>query len=296
MKKLFVAALLLVSPLLAQPSDLDWIKVTMLPGDVNGISGMARLAPDRYLICDGGLLRELAMDSLSLIPVQGESIGGLNDMEAVCAMPGAPGRFLVVSADQVHEVIRNADESYSAGSFTKVLPRADVNGDGVFDGGNDFEGFDVAEVNGLTFAVWGDRGEGWISYSPFDPSLLDTLSSPESFHYSSPLAPEEEGEHLFEISDLKVRPNGELIIVSNSRNSNEGGPLVPYRSCVAIPGRFVTEVDELTFQRYDAPKVLLMGQTNLMIEGLELTEDGLLLASEDDGSSHILKLSLEDLP
>ena len=149
-------------PLLAKPLDLEWIKITLLPAEIPSLSSLARLEPERSLICDGGLLHVLATDSQSLIPVQGESVSGFPGMEA----PRSAGTGLVVSSDQVREVVRKDDAPSSLGSFSHTLPHAHLHG------GNDFERFDLAQPPSLTFAVWGDRGTGWLGSSPFDPSHL----------------------------------------------------------------------------------------------------------------------------
>lgn len=139
--------------------------------------------------------------------------------------PRSAGTGLVVSSDQVREVVRKDDAPSSLGSFSHTLPHAHLHG------GNDFERFDLAQLPSLTFAVWGDRGTGWLGCSPSTPAT----SRPEFRPYVQPLVPEN-NEILFAISELKVPQRRPCDRLQHPQAQRRRSP-EPHRSCVALAGR-----------------------------------------------------------
>ncbi|MCX4768719.1 hypothetical protein [Streptomyces sp. NBC_01285] len=226
----------------AGPSD-GWQRVGS--GVLGGVSGMAAAegAPvghglaDAVVVRDSTGARESRVATVRLRPGRDPVVGELPwsgtlpaGLEALDAVPGRPGHCIAVASggDAFHIVVANGRATLQAGPV--ALPgRRD---------GDDYESFALhRDRSGRTFAVWATRGSGdrpavvhasSVRIGAYGPDF-GTVSARQEFAVPFP----DRGD-VRQISDLKILPDGTVMVSSASGTDAGDGP---FASAVHDAGR-----------------------------------------------------------
>ena len=201
------------------------------------------------------------------------------DLEAITALPGAPGQFLVATSAGKVNVIGVQDGHVTAlGAFTlpHLPPAATI------------EVLTVARINGVLVIAWGHRGAGlsrgrlyWGTFDPGARTIADVQSATVSVPYPNPIDP-----RTRHISDLRIDPRGHLW----STATHDPGDNGPFASALYDLGVFRVSGSKVNFAM-TTPLVPLETFSN-KVEALELLNGGttLVLGTDDEAAGGTVKV------
>lgn len=152
---------------------------------------------------------------------------------------------------------------------------------------SEIEGFDLWQIAGRRCAVWADRGDdarpAILSWGWFDTDHERI----ERFQSSRVRLPSL-GKNTRHVSDLRVAPDGALVVASAADPGDHG----PFRSAIWIAGEMRLENGEPAFTATSRPRRLcaVAGQK---IEGIDFIPGTRRLAFAADNENHGGALSIE---
>ncbi|MFG3365084.1 hypothetical protein ACGF0K_08915 [Streptomyces sp. NPDC048156] len=181
------------------------------------------------------------------------------DLEAVEAVPGAPGEYVALASRGLVYHLR------LTGGTVKVLDLSPLPG---IREGDDFESFALASDKGKLAAVWADRGDGaerpaTVFAAPFSYDRYGDakFGAPQSASFRAPY-PTGDVRH---VSDISVTDDGRMLVSSASDAGDDG----PFDSGVSLAGRVrISGAGAVRLTVSDSPE--LLGKfTGFKIEALE---------------------------
>jgi hypothetical protein len=271
----------------------DWQKIG--DGKLRSISGMVVLAagPPRESSEDRQELELLVVhDSkkpgetrLAVVAIAGEQIEyrplqwpadapAPQDLEAISAVPGAPGEFAVLASEGKVVWLTLADQCVNVVATT-TLPE--------IPSGANFEGLSVQSVGGQCVIAWGHRGagvdRGVLFWGLLDPQTK-AISAVGKAAIEVPSPPPTDA-NTRHIAELKLDANGVVWAAAASDPGDDG----PYTSVVYTLGVLHTDEREV---RFDANRDLTCLWTfERKIEALELiggARGGILFGTDDENA------------
>lgn len=193
------------------------------------------------------------------------------DLEAICRVPGDESFAALTSRGALYRLHLNVASSEA----TFAAPAA-----GVPNAAEErqFEALDIQVVNGQTIACWAERGDnaapGIIFCSTVDPATM-IFAEPQALQVKAPW-PTEQTRH---ISDLRILPNGTVLVASASDPGNAG----PFAGAIYAAASVTPAADRPTLLAAEPATRLFT--TSRKIEALELlpgAAGGMVLGSDDE--------------
>jgi len=205
-----------------------------------------------------------------------------DDLEAVAAVPDAPGEFIALSAwGDVHRF--SVDEKSQLvtlrGASFRVPDRAR-------DPKPEFEGFALQSIGGRYIAVWAERGwnhdelKSRMWWSTFDPvkNTFGRVPAPVSVETTLKTRCKRH------ISDIKIDLSGRVFVSSATDCDDTNRP--PFESAAFEIGRFIPANDgSFTYSPLDQPQLVFAGSKQYKIEALEFlpgTTDRFIFGTDDE--------------
>ena len=191
------------------------------------------------------------------------------DLEAVTAVPDAPGLFVVATSGGTISVL-HLDGTHAELRAAITLPDRP--------GVPNFEGFTLQRLDGALVAVWAQRGAGaaagrlYWGRLTLDPlGVADVASEEIRVPYPPELDP-----NTRHISDLRVDRSGRLVIAS----AYDPGDAGPFESAVYEAGAFASAGGRVTYAR--PASLATLYRYKRKIEAIELVDDERTLALGTD--------------
>ncbi|MDI3405769.1 hypothetical protein [Streptomyces cavernicola] len=208
------------------------------------------------------------------------------DLEAVEAVPGAPGEYVALASRGLIYHLR------ATGGAVEVL---DVSPLPAINEGADFESFALAPQPGGTVAVWADRGAGtsrpatvFAAPFSFDAYGNATFGAVRQQHFRAS-APEGDIRH---VSDIAVTDSGRILVSSASDAGDDG----PFASAVNEAGRVALDAPGQRVRlRIDYAPTVLGTFPERKIEALEClpnSPDAALGTDDENQGGHVTVASL----
>ncbi|MGW8377060.1 hypothetical protein [Streptomyces sp. ODS28] len=233
-----VALSVTLGALNAQGSTGDWHKIG--DGMTEGVSGIAPMGKDRSLIVrdnkEPGQNRvaevtheEGQKPQVRTLTWKGSPVP--KDLEALDAVPGAPGDYIAVASEGKGYRIHVSGDTAQAAGDGFALP-------GLAKGAN-IENFALTSQHGRLAAVWGDRGDGKTPATLYAAPIALGKGGKADFgdvtkqQLSVPY-PEKNVRHA---SDTKITDDGRLLVSSASDPGDDG----PFDSAVYDAGTVKAE-------------------------------------------------------
>ncbi|MFE4307891.1 hypothetical protein ACFQ9H_24410 [Streptomyces sp. NPDC056517] len=203
------------------------------------------------------------------------------DLEAIEAVPGAPGEYLALAARGIVYRIK------VDGGTATVLDYSPLPEIGE---GDDFESFALVSRDGMFAALWADRGSGTdrpatlyaapLSFASWGQVLFGAASRRV---YRSAYPTDAGTRH---ISDITVTDSGRILVGSASDAGDDG----PFDSAVSDAGRVtLSAVGRVRISLEAAPKVLgtFPGHKIEAVECLPGTGDALLGTDDENAGGYV---------
>ncbi|MFM9369685.1 hypothetical protein [Streptomyces sp. Da 82-17] len=202
-----------------------------------------------------------------------------NDLEALEAVPGAPGEYLAVaSRGLVYRLQVTAD-----GDAVEVRDLSPLPAIGQ---GDNFESFTLASRHGRLAAAWADRGEGAdrpatlytapLSFNKYGETVFGAVTKATTYR-----APYPTGD-VRHVADLTVTDSGRLLVASASDAGDDG----PFDSAVTDAGTLSLDATgEVRLSLAETPEVVRKFQGR-KIEAVECVpgSDTALLGTDDENT------------
>ncbi|NML49076.1 hypothetical protein HHL19_01700 [Streptomyces sp. R302] len=203
------------------------------------------------------------------------------DLEAVEAIPGAPGEYLAVAARGIVYRLRVAGTTATVVEYTPLPAIGE---------GDDVESFALVARDGRFAALWADRGEG-----PDRPATL--YAAPLAFAaWGEPkfgavtrrpfTAPYPTGAGTRHISDISVTDSGRILVSSASDAGDDG----PFDSAVTDAGQVVLTATgrvRISLAARPVPLGTFPGYKTEAVECLPGTGDALLGTDDENRGGHV---------
>jgi len=285
-----------MAPLLFQmPLDPRWFTLSRSQATpaLPGISGMAQIEPDRYLVVQDkkisnpgerlGVLQVFADKAprYQPIPVSNWPEDQMsNDLESACALPGRPNEFLIAeSGSWQGEFGRLFHIQLLQTSYARVLasyPLPVLSDNSPQQQGDQFEGLVCAQKAANRYLlVLGERGgeqrRGSLVHGDFDIAAGQILWSPQRLAVLPPL-PDHNEPFQRDIADLYLESN--VLWASAVREAGPAGPFSSFIYQVALvdpqavepvrllaASRIFWQLDGLKVEGLAAPSPLLPGSS-----------------------------------
>lgn len=244
-----------------------------IPNNDSGASGLVYAGDGIFIVVNEDSFWEVGLEPLRAERVDFRIEGGV-ELEAICAVPGKAGLFLVLekNSGRVTLVVRGGPGVFRQLSQF-VVPKQE---------GEILECLDCFTLNGRNVLAYGHRGgsvPGRLYWAPFDSGVLGAPVA--SLEVTAPFQPIPELA-IRHLSDFKISPTGELWAVSNRKE-----PLPDfssaYRTLVWRVGSFSANLQfqpsaEIVFEVLDDRKA----------EGLEFHDGRMVLVADGEGAAEIL--------
>lgn len=192
------------------------------------------------------------------------------DLEAISAIPGTSGRFVAVTSRGEWFAVRLDHGAVRVTDTGKLPGGAAI---------KELEGFSLAPVGGRLLAVWGNRGSntepGRLFWTEWNARAGGASGTVQSVQIRMPW-PRKDVRH---VSDLRLEPDGRLLVSSASDPGNEG----PFASAVWEAGRFERAATGFIWRPLASPVALLRdGPRGHKIEAIAVDAEGKLVVASDD--------------
>ncbi|WP_327161990.1 hypothetical protein [Streptomyces zaomyceticus] len=276
-------ALLATAPAVAAPE--DWQRVGT--DTRSGVSGVAHEGAGALVVHDNKRTGQQRLSRLTYAEgpptVTPLSWAGTepNDLEAIEAVPGAPGDYLALASRGI--VYRINVE----GGTATVLDHSPLPGIGE---GDDFESFALVSRDGRFAELWADRGAGTdrpatlyaapLSFASWGQVLFGAVSQRvQRSAYPT-------GAGTRHISDITVTDSGRILVGSASDAGDDG----PFDSAVGDAGRVtLSAAGRVRISLDAAPKVLgtFPGYKIEAVECLPGTGDALLGTDDENAGGYV---------
>ncbi|MEU8622269.1 hypothetical protein [Streptomyces sp. NPDC048623] len=204
-----------------------------------------------------------------------------NDLEAVEAVPGAPGAYLALAS---RGIVYRIEVDGATATVADYAPLPAIGQ------GDDYESFALVARDGKLAALWADRGEGParpatlyaapLAFAPWGQPLFGAVTKrPYTSTYPA-------GEGTRHISDLAVTDSGRILASSAADAGDDG----PFDSAVSDIGRFtVSAAGRVRVTLAASPTVLgtFPGYKTEAVECLPGTGDALLGTDDENHGGYV---------
>lgn len=197
------------------------------------------------------------------------------DLEAIEAIPGAPGEYLALTGRGVVFRLKVDGPTATVVDYTPLPTIGE---------GDDFESFAIVAQNGKLAALWADRGAGAarpatlyaapLTFAPWGQPLFGTVTRRP---YQAPYPTATSTRH---ISDISVTPSGRILTSSASDAGDNG----PFDSAVSDTGRVTVSAAGRVRITLGASPTVLGTFPGYKIEAVECLPDSTdtLLGTDDE--------------
>jgi hypothetical protein len=198
-----------------------------------------------------------------------------DDLEAIAAIPGTTDQFLLLTSKGDFFRAEVSEDAVRAREFPRLPGSTDQ---------SEFEGLDIWQSGERLFVIWADRGED-AAPATLSWGALDLPSGRVHGTRTREVATSSLGSNTRHISDLRVRPGGE-VIASSATDPGDDGPFV---SAIRRIGRFTITGGDIDFQP-TAGQPLLRQIDQHKVEAIDFRGSEMVIGTDDEASGSVIFL------
>jgi hypothetical protein len=243
------------------------------------ISGLSARSGDSIVVHDNK--RDAAKPRVGIVssnghrPLRWTGARVPDDLEAIAAIPGTTDQFLLLTSKGHFFRAEVSGDEVRARELPR-LPRSTNQ--------SEFEGLDVRKSGERIFVIWADRGED-STPATLSWGALDLPSGRVRDVRSREVTTPSLGSHTRHISDLRVRPLGD-VIASSATDPGDDGPFV---SAIRRIGRFTMVGGDIDFQPTAAQPSLRKIDRH-KVEAIDFRGSEMVIGTDDEASGGVIFL------